>query len=75
MGSEKERLAILHTDGWGGHQRQPCVVVGETPKRYRVRALVGGELRVPSGRGVIKILYPGTRLAPKHAVTFEVPLG
>lgn len=66
------RQAMLHTDGWGGRQRQRCLVVGETPKRYRVRAEPGGELRLPlRGNGIRRIFSPGTALVPKYAVTFE----
>ena len=66
-----ERDAIVHLDGWGGRTEQPCVVVGETPKRYRVRAKWNSELRLPKGRhGLTLILYPGTHLVPKRAITF-----
>lgn len=69
-----DRLAVLYTDGWGGRQRQACLVVGETPKRYRIRALPGGELRLPLRKtGITKIFYPGTTLVPKYAVTFDDP--
>lgn len=68
---DQERPATLHTDGWGGRQRQHCLVVGETAKRYRVRALPGSELRLPRGSGVLKVLSSGTYLVPKTAVTFE----
>lgn len=61
---------ILHLDGWEGRTQQPCLVVGETPTRYRIRALPGGSLRLPKGRqGLVRILYPGTHLVPKHSVT------
>src|SRR5688572_24591340 len=32
------RDGVLHTDGWGGRQRQDVIVVAETRKRYRVKA-------------------------------------
>jgi hypothetical protein len=71
-----ERSAILHTEGWGGHQKQFCVVVGETAKRYRVRALHGSELRLPRrGGAVLKVLSSGTYLVPKTAITFEASDG
>ena len=67
-----ERLAILHTEGWGGRQQQACLVVGETPKRYRVRALSGSGLRLPRrGGAVLKVLLSGTYLVPKTAITFD----
>lgn len=69
--SSDERRAVLHLDGWAGRTRQPCLVVSETPKRYRVRALPGSELRVPKGRQGLVIIYPpGTHLVPKYAITF-----
>lgn len=66
--------ATLHTEGWGGRQQQPCIVVGETPQRYRVRARPGEYLRLPRGRhqSVLQVHAPGTYLVPKRAITFEV---
>jgi hypothetical protein len=63
---------ILVTDGWGGRQEQPVIVEGETPKRYRVRA-VNAELRLPRGGGVLKVLRSGTVLVPKYAVRASSP--
>ena len=69
---DNQRSAMLHTDGWGGRQSQWCLVIGETPKRYRVRALPGSELRLPlRGNGIRKIPPPGSALVPKYAITFE----
>jgi hypothetical protein len=66
------RVATLHTDGWAGRHTQACEVVGETPKYYRVRAVMGAELRLPfRGRGVRTVLRSGTALVPKGAVTFQ----
>lgn len=71
MTTDDPREATLHTDGWGGRQRQPCLVLAETPKRYRIRARPGQELRLPNGRhGVTIILSSGTHLVPKYAITF-----
>lgn len=65
------RSAVLHLDGWGGRTQQHCIVIAETPKRYRVRAINGGELRVPTrGQGLLLIHWPGTYLVPKRAITF-----
>lgn len=65
------RRGVLVTEGWGGRQRQLVVIEGETPKRYRVRA-VEEELRLPSrGHGVRKVLRSGTVLVPKYAVIEE----
>lgn len=58
----------LVIDGWGGRLSQPVIVEGETPTRYRVRA-VNEELRLPSrGHGLRLVLRSGTVLVPKHAV-------
>lgn len=66
------RTATLHTHGWGGYQQQPCIVVGETPKRYRVCAPRGRELRLLlRGKGLRIILSSGTYLVRKFAVTFD----
>lgn len=66
------QIATLHTDGWGGRQRQTVVVIAETPKRYRIRAFQSGEIRVPAGRhGILKIFGNGTHLVPKTAITFD----
>lgn len=60
---------LLVIDGWAGQSRQPVVIEGETPTRYRVRA-VDEELRLPlRGRGVRIVLRSGSVLVPKHAVT------
>lgn len=60
--------SLLWTDGWEGRTSQPVVVEGETPQRYRVRA-VDEQLRLPNGRhGVRLILRSGTVLVPKYAV-------
>lgn len=55
---------FLLTDGWGGRTETLIEIVGETPKRYRIKAIactkVGGRYRW---------LEPvETRLAPKTAV-------
>lgn len=66
----ERREAVLHTDGWGGRQRQYCIVVGETAKRYRIQAIRGSELRLPRRGGVLKVLSSGTYLVPKTAISF-----
>lgn len=66
-----QRGALL-MDGWEGRTEQLVIVEGETPQRYRVRA-VGEKLRLPHGRsGVRWVLRSGTALVPKHAVRFDV---
>jgi hypothetical protein len=65
------KRGVLVTDGWGDRQEQPVIVEGETPQRYRVRA-VNEELRLPlRGNGVRLILRSGTVLVPKNAVRLE----
>ena len=31
------RHAVFMMNGWAGYSETPCIVVGETPKRYRVK--------------------------------------
>lgn len=68
VGSETfPRPGVLVMWSWGGETRQPVEVVGETPKRYRIRALhrtkIGGRNRW---------LERGDKaLVPKGAVRFE----
>lgn len=64
----KARRGELLIDGWEGRTAQPVIIEGETPKRYRVRA-VGESLRLPlRGNGVRIVLRSGTVLVPKAAV-------
>jgi hypothetical protein len=56
--------ATLCLDGWTGRYRTPCIIVGETPKRYRIQAI---ERMALAGRN--RWLDPGqTALVPKYAV-------
>ena len=65
-----ERPAHLHREGWAGHISDPIVVIGETPKRYRIRFL--RESYAPGKRW--RLVGPDTvLLVPKHAVTFDPP--
>lgn len=60
------RDAYICTDGWEGRTEQFVLVVGETPKRYRIMATQGTKL---AGRS--RWLKPGqTALVPKYAVRF-----
>lgn len=64
-----ERYAELHLDGWMGRLSQDVLVVGETPKRFRIRPVGSDPVRLP-GRN--RYLYPGdTALVPKYAVRFR----
>jgi len=56
----------LMLDGWGGRSEHPVEIVGETPKKYRVRLL--GYVRLPGGREGKK---GDVVLVPKHAVKKE----
>lgn len=57
----------LWLNGWHGLTGQEVEVLGETPKRIRIRALEETRL---AGRN--RVLYPGeTALVPKYAVTTD----
>lgn len=55
---------ILHLDDWAGRRRVPVEVVGETPKRYRVRVLE--DCGLPSRR---RARSGDVVLVPRYAVT------
>lgn len=60
------RTAYLCIDGYAGRQEQACIVIGETPKKYRIRAVMRTKL------GGARWLYVGeTALVPKTAVRFQ----
>jgi len=63
--SEEMRPAIVAMDSWAGRTEEPVTVIGETPKRYRVRfhrrGFVGGNRRHEAGE---------VGLVPKYAVRF-----
>ena len=51
--------AYLHLDTWAGRIREPVELIGETPKRYRIRLL--SDIRLPSrrqGRAGDEVLVP-----------------
>jgi hypothetical protein len=57
-------IGYLGLDGYAGRRYRKVEVVGETPKRYRIRAIERTKL---AGRS--RWLYPGeTALVPKYAV-------
>jgi hypothetical protein len=65
LGGE-ERAAFLCFNDWVGYHEEPIVVVGETPKRYRIRAdklirLAGRNRFLPRGK---------MTLVPRTAVRF-----
>lgn len=60
--------SYIALDGWAGRTRVPCEVVGETPKRYRVRLLESA--RMPSRRYVTRgeiILVPKSAVGPRSS--------
>ena len=62
----------MYLDGWAGRASYLVEVVGETPKRWRIKALT--KVRLP---GRERFLLPGeTALVPRYAVRFtEQPPG
>lgn len=58
------RYGWLQLDGWAGRTQHKVEVVGETDKRYRIKAITLTKLA-----GRMRWLRPGdTVLIPKHAV-------
>lgn len=67
-----ERIAWYGLNGWHGLTWHEVRVVGETPKRWRVRNHTTETLRL-AGKG--RWLVPGAEvLIPKGAVRFEAPV-
>jgi hypothetical protein len=59
------RWACVCLDGWAGRREITVQVVGETPTRYRIKAVVPTKL--PR-----RVLEKGEEmLVPKHAVRFQ----
>jgi hypothetical protein len=62
-----DRQAWLLMDGWEGRTEQAVLVVGETPKRYRIKAVARTKLA-----GRCRWISAGeTALVPKYAVRFS----
>lgn len=60
------RQGYVVVDGWSGRMEYAVMVIGETPKRYRIQAVMRTRL---AGRD--RWLNVGeTTLVPKHAVMF-----
>jgi hypothetical protein len=56
---------LLVLEGWAGRTKTPVEIIGMTPKRYRIRAVMRTRL---GGRH--RWLDPGdTALVPRHAVS------
>ena len=58
--------AVLHMDGWAGRRNYPVEVLSETPKRYRIKLLMGS-----FRQGHRKRRCGDVFLVPKHAVTVD----
>lgn len=64
--ADQSRQGFVHLDGWAGRTKQPVEVIGETPKRYRVKAI--GKVHLA---GRCRVLLDGeTALVPKYAISF-----
>jgi len=61
-----DRTGVLCLDGWAGRVEVPVTIIGETPKRYRVR--LGRDCRLPSRR---EGKAGEVVLVPKYAVTMN----
>ena len=59
-------MAKLIMDDWAGRHAIPCEVIGETPKRYRIKLLQ--DARLPGNR---YFEAGSVTLVPKHAVKLE----
>ena len=60
------RTAYICLDGYAGRTEQAVMVIGETPKKYRIKAVMRTKL------GGARWLYVGeTALVPKYAVRFS----
>lgn len=65
------RPAFLNYNDWAGIHASPVLVIGETPKRYRIQTVNGSTLKL-AGRS--RYLRAGeTALVPKTAVSFPRP--
>ncbi len=57
--------ALLVLDGYAGRINKRCIVVGETPKKYRITPVLDEVIVLPGTR----LLNPGeSALVPKAAV-------
>lgn len=63
-------MAVLMQDGWAGRTETPVVIVGETPKRYRIRAADGVTVCLSRGR---RLTGDATALVPKYAIKNPAP--
>jgi|GEM_PF-3593410 len=60
------QTGLLVLDGWAGLRKHPVLILGETPKRYRIACVDDTPVRLA---GHHRWLRPGqTALVPKYAV-------
>lgn len=59
--------AFLVLNSWGGPTYQEVEVIGETPKRLRIRAIT--DTRLAGRQRYLPVDY--TTLVPKHSITRE----
>lgn len=60
------RQGYVCIDGWGGRHDWAVIVIGETQKNYRIKAVV--ETKLPGRRRWLSV--GDTALVPKYAVRF-----
>lgn len=64
---EMEKQAVFKMPGWAGYSETPCLVIGEIPKRYRVKLVK--RCRLP---GRMRWGFEGQiLLMPKRAVRVD----
>jgi hypothetical protein len=62
------RPAFIMLSGWGGKHETAVLVIGETPKRWRIRSATGRRMKVAGRDRWIE--GEETCLVPKRAVRF-----
>lgn len=71
MTTPAPRPAYLLLTGWHGFTATPILIVGETPKRYRITPSGARSVRLA---GPYRYVEPGkVVLVPKTAVSFDIP--
>lgn len=63
-------MKCIALDTWAGRRYYEVDVIGETPKKFRVRILTPGGVMLPNRR---YIALGDVALVPKHAVT-DMPI-
>lgn len=65
---EQQTQAFLVLDSWAGRSYHPVEILGETPKKYRVRILSPDGVRLPRYRYAA---LGDVVLVPKTAITYR----